>query len=77
MELWVRSQNKKRLFEVEDIYTQKVGEDCLLFDQNKYCVGAYKSEERCLEIIDEIQKVLMGVNPIIPPSVLVYEMPQE
>ena len=31
MELWVRSQNKKRLFKVEDVYTQKVGEDYLLF----------------------------------------------
>lgn len=40
-----------------------------IVDCNGYPCGVYESKKRCLEIIDEIQKLL--------PSVVVYEMPEK
>lgn len=53
MELWIRSQDKKRLTKATDIrigYLNKIGwiiEDC---DE----LGTYKTKERALEVLDEI-----------------------
>jgi hypothetical protein len=35
---------------------------CGVYDGNKG-LGEYKTEERCFEIIDEIQKLLLSANP--------------
>ena len=75
MELWVRSQNKKVLMKIDGVHYDLKNDGRVLCGGS--VLGRYATEERCLEIIDEIQKILMGVNPIIPPSVLVYEMPKE
>ena len=53
MELWIRSQDRKRLTKATDIrigYLNKIGwiiEDC---DE----LGTYKTEKRALEVLDEI-----------------------
>lgn len=66
----------------------------IVFDGNKYqCLGTYKSKERALEILDDIQKFITnefeGENldyehadlflkaKIIEYMVRVYEMPEE
>jgi hypothetical protein len=72
MEFWIRNKEKNRLVKVRDVYF--FGNS---IESNGGLLGDYATAERCIEIIDEIQKILMGVNPIIPPSVLVYEMPKE
>ena len=65
MELWVRTQCKKRLLQ-----TTYLGYDFSESEQSWYIysypngkVGLYKTEERCLEIIDDIQKLLLSANP--------------
>ena len=58
--MWVRSQNRIVLKRLQDIEYYK--------DRKKHFViggsllGEYKTEERCLEIIDEIQKLLLSAN---------------
>jgi hypothetical protein len=64
MELWVRSQNKQRLSKVDDIYYVADG-DFWAIRTNRSALdyaGLYATEERCLEIIDEIQKLLLSAN---------------
>lgn len=65
MNLWIRSQNKKNLVEVSSIQIIKLN------DSNKYALisyndvigdfnlGIYVNEERALEVLDEIQKILI------------------
>ncbi len=64
MELWIRTQDKKRLLQ-----TTYCGYDFSESEQKWYIysypngkIGSYKSEERCFEIIDEIQKILFGTG---------------
>ena len=66
MELWIRSQDKTRLSKVHDIkYVEKESD----FNDYEnviriYCgdfnirAGAYKTKERALEVLDEIQKLI-------------------
>jgi hypothetical protein len=89
MELWIRSQDRKRLTKATDIrigYLNKIGwiiEDC---DE----LGIYKTEERALEVLDEIQKKMTNKKGIITTQnkkgidfipftdgIEVYEMPKE
>lgn len=62
MELWIRSQDKTALIKTEDIrlYYMKANApenatEIWLKDRN-VPVGIYKSKERALEVLDEIQK---------------------
>lgn len=65
MKLWVRSQNKEELVCVKSIsydvycpmdkYHHRIMGDC--GGDATYFLGEYKSKERCLEIIDEIQSL--------------------
>ena len=76
MELWIRSQDRKRLLKINDImfyernghyYIAKCYEDNL---------ASYKSKERALEVLDEIQDL---INDISDNKMVgcVYEMPKE
>jgi len=57
MELWIRSQNKKILLKVNEL---KIEINMIIaFDGNEYqYLGAYKTKERALEVLDEIQNVI-------------------
>ena len=57
MELWVRNQAKNRFVRVSDIYCCASS-----IESNGGLLGDYATEERCLEIIDEIQKLLLRAN---------------
>lgn len=73
MELWVRTQDKDKLVKIE--YVQYVeGYDPIdeydgfttneiWANEEEVELGQYKTKERCLEIIDEIQKLLLSANP--------------
>lgn len=91
MELWVRSQDKTRLVKVCSLEYGEYNEKHYI---NGYCVnevdnydlGTYKTEERALEVLDEIESILCykrleqysGYSIInVENNVAVYEMPKE
>lgn len=81
--MWIRSQNKLHLVNSNDIcvfYKHLHSKDILL--------GEYKTEERALQVLDEIQEKIINhhngslsinVEPQIQTSCgyAVYEMPKE
>ena len=85
MELWIRSQNKGGLIKVEMVgNTDGIIHSYL--GVNKTVLGKYKSNERALEILDEIQEAQLGNYHYRCPSnitvsrkedTIVYEMPKE
>ena len=64
MELWVRSQDKTRLGKIELIEYQEDDYGFYLFGWNDKFEGTrlatYKSKERALEVLDEIQNIIIG-----------------
>jgi hypothetical protein len=61
MELWIRSQDRIVLKKLQDIEYYKDGKKHFVIGGS--LLGEYKTKERCLEIIDEIQKLLLSANP--------------
>ena len=62
MDLWIRSQDRMELIncsQVESIYVEDNYIKYFTRDDN-YNIGKYKSEERALEVLDEIQTILRG-----------------
>jgi len=60
MELWIRSQDKKKLcvakfFELDN---DETGIFCFNGESYSIFAGKYKSKERALEVLDEIQNIL-------------------
>ena len=78
MELWIRTQDRKRLLKMNDImfyernghyYIAKCYEDNL---------ASYKSKERAIEVLDEIQNYICPNGSInLYDGTRVYEMPKE
>ena len=62
MELWVRTADRRNLLKPTNICFGWNCSMCGVYDGNQV-LGEYKTEERCLEIIDEIQKLLLSANP--------------
>ena len=96
MELWVRSQNKEAIIKVNMglMYWEDVNKrNCIVNKDNAKglsILGAYKTKERALEVLDEIQnrliniqvfmkdeKVLKNNNPMYLYMECVYQMPEE
>ena len=95
MELWIKSQDKKNLIKVNALYTD-IPDDFGKDGFGVYCdkrdsyvsntllkIGQYKSKQRALEVLDEIQEKILKieetslmVNPLIIEE-CVYVMPQE
>ena len=76
MKLWVRSQNKCKLRQVDLVnYCYECGKH--IIDCNGYPMGTYKSKERCLEIIYEIQEILMNNGMILFKNIDISEIPKE
>lgn len=90
MNLWIRSQDKEVLTKVIDIYKQADTNEIWSYSDKgiKNCLGIYKSKERTLEVLDEIQNLfLFEINDasyeradlflkmkMLP---IVYKMPKE
>lgn len=92
MDLWVRSQNKYRLLKVESlqiIYNQEDNELPYYINSSYELLGSYKTKERALEILDDIEgailkgafaKKINGLGEaidLIPNNLFVYQMPKE
>ena len=92
MKLWIRSQDKKILIKTDNLQIENDifdNEDDFIiyggknYEKIAYMLGKYKSKERALEVLDEIQATLLGFetenNDLrnIDKGIIVYEMPQE
>lgn len=86
MELWVRDKSKTVLQKVERVeYNYRNGLHSVMVGLDS--IGTYATQERCLEIIDEIQSLLVNNGTSIDKisalvsgirnEFIVYEMPQE
>jgi len=74
MDLWIRSQDKKILIKNDSLAIEVSGEYSVI--TNGYNIlGKYRTEERALEVLDEIvSRIEENMNG---PIQLVYQMPQE
>lgn len=96
MELWIRSQDKLDLLKCKSIHIEEIPSSkevailCYASGDKHSTIGYYKSKERALEVIDDIQCFLNGsitkdlyVNGDYCGSwetqrnEIVYEMPKE
>lgn len=60
MELWIRSQCKTTLIRSYEIYIAEYSKDIYVVraKRTSHILGAYKTMERALEVLDEIQNIL-------------------
>ena len=58
MELWIRSQSRHNLMKVNDIVAEDNKIAVYKESENSTIVGKYKTKERALEVLDEIQSKL-------------------
>lgn len=88
MDLWIRSQDKKHLMKCEAIMHERTGTGfgIRVFTKNyDFNIANYKTNERALEILDEISDELISANympleeneKITCGSARIYEMPKE
>jgi len=86
MELWIRSQSKQSLIKVENISLEIKKDNVIFITSGEWRLGTYKTKERALEILDEIQKKINLINlghdfgsPMIDLEnpTYIYEMPKE
>lgn len=78
MELWIRSQNKGALIKVE-ILGHTDGTIHSYSEIGKTELGTYKTKERALEVLDEIQNILETEWDYKDKFSMcrIYEMPEE
>ena len=66
MQLWIRSQDKELLTRVVDIW--KDADKNEIWSKSSFatknCLGRYKTKERALEVLDEIEERIMLINTI-------------
>ena len=75
MELWIRSQDKTTLIRSYEIYISEYGKGSYVIRAKKtsHVLGTYKTKERAIEVLDEIQAYLMSDSP----KSNVYHMPEK
>ena len=72
MELWVRSQDKENTVKIMNQYGLKYNDKKMIianyqpdftdkYDGYYEVLGTYKSKERALEVLDEIQNAILGI----------------
>lgn len=84
MELWIRTYPKKGLVKVNDIVVFS-REGMYSLESKDFVLGMYKTEERALEVLDEIQKRIIKISCFVYRTDsyclcnndFVYEMPKE
>lgn len=78
MELWIRSQDKLKLVKVNYVYAieNKINSFSIYGEtiDSVPIIGRYETEERALEVLDEIQNYILLPNT--DNSAYVYEMPE-
>lgn len=74
--MWVRSQNKEVLVNVNDVCFFKIKKDsyqfrCYGYGDDYYILGEYSTEEKALTVLDMIEKVSMYSGNTL------FQMPQD
>lgn len=71
MELWIRSQDRMTLLNYSRIAVEPMPKSCngedkgyMFVGDHYYNLGEYKSKERALEVLDEIEERIMLINTI-------------
>ena len=92
MELWIRSQDKKKLCNAKsfELDNDETGIFCNNYEDAYIFAGKYKTKERALEVLDEIQQYLTPKIELLDEKLngkqvcqigniltMVYEMPKE
>ena len=89
MDLWIRSQDRKHLMKCEAIMYEKTGTGYGLIGFTKnydFNIATYKTKERALEVLDEIQEAQLGnfhyrcssnVKVSSKEDTIVYKMPEK
>lgn len=87
--MWIRSQDKMGLFKAIGFKIREHGfedgtkEFIILSNDNLYNVlGTYKSKERAIEVLDEIQNKIMAfelgkANRVLSLNEVVYQIPNK
>ena len=68
MELWIRSQDRTTLEKIDTIQICQNPDNTWFFNTG-LVIGKYKTKERALEVLDEIQNILKPQMIITKPSV--------
>ena len=66
MELWIRSQGKRKLVKIDNVLLKGIDTRLVIAnykgsniaDESYFLLGEYKSTERALEVLDEIESLL-------------------
>lgn len=90
MKLWIRSQDKTTLINTRRIEVDD--NNIIVWDEGRYAseiyLGIYKTKERAIEVLDEIQNFMRdyacvkkinrlgGEIDMIPKPILIYNMPK-
>ena len=61
MELWIRSQDKEKLIKSEN-FKYGFGIYGHIILNGEIILGEYKSKERALEVLDEIEKTIINIG---------------
>ncbi len=96
MELWIRSQDKTSIVKVDNLYVSVGNFICYYVEKGKEVpntyyrpsgeLGRYKTKERALEVLDEIENKINLINlghdfgsPMIDLKnpTYIYQMPKE
>ena len=70
MDLWIRSQDRTKIIkapsiEIERVYKEETRKDAFyLCVDSSFWVGQYNTEERALEVLDEIQELILNSSKI-------------
>lgn len=87
MDLWIRTQNKKALIKVNELFIVKSYKDYMITNypmdypnddvNGGLNLGIYKTKERALEVLDEIQEYIQHDCIDRDFVATIYEMPKE
>ena len=87
MGLWIRSKDKTVLINAKTLFVAGTEIRCYYNDNPNWFIGEYKTEERALEVLNEIEQRLIDLQTLeIAPNSYqtikrnvncVYDMPQE
>lgn len=81
MELWIRTQKRDNLIKVDWLKMEEIPEgygykEYCIYYRNERLLGSYKTKERALEVLDEIQDLMRSIQ-YSDIKTFIYEMPEE
>ena len=83
--MWIRSQDETKLIDANEIFIKSMGNEHIIKCTTRsidmkigWNMGEYKTKNRAIEILNDIQKQLMDYQPALSGQCLVvYQMPEE